>query len=179
MDSEQKQHKDFFADEQTPHNNGRNSNNPNKPGNGKGESPQDPCFLAPARPPARPHARGPRCRRRSRGSGRGRAARRSLLSSPLLLCCYTTGASGERKQGSARSVNFCSYILLLFFSSSYFFCFLSMACTMQMRGECTCTTTPKFGEKSVANVFAPNDSFPMSVISSSRRGFVGLVWFVT
>lgn len=148
---------------------------PTNLGTGKGNHLKIPVSC---RPPARPHARGPRCRRRSRGSGRGRAAALPplLLSSPLLLCCYTTGASGERKQGSARSVNFCSYILLLFFSSSsYYFCFLSMACTMQMRGECTCTTTPKFGEKSVANDFAPNDSFPMSVISYCRRGFVGLV----
>lgn len=162
MDSEQKQHKDFFADEQTPHNNGRNSNNPNKPGNGKGESPQDPCFLAPARPPARTRSQVPEEEPWIWSWSGGAALPPLLLSSPLLLCCYTTGASGERKQGSARSVNFCSYILLLFFSSSYFFCFLSMACTMQMRGECTCTTTPKFGEKSVANDFAPNDSFPMA-----------------
>lgn len=126
MDSEQKQHKDFFADEQTPHNNGRNSNNPNKPGNGKGESPQDPCFLAPARPPARPHARGPRCRRRSRGSGRGRAARRSLLSSSplpcycaaILLAPVGSGNRGARGRSTSARIYCCSFFLLLIFSVS-------------------------------------------------------------
>lgn len=121
MDSEQKQHKDFFADEQTPHNNGRNSNNPNKPGNGKGESPQDPCFLAPARPPARPHARGPRCRRRSRGSGRGRAARRSLLSSSPLPSPATVLLYYWRQWGAETGEREVGQLLLVYIAALFFF----------------------------------------------------------